>query len=128
MIKYFLVIKEGKKNKLIFNEENKKYIGRKKKADNSTRKHSKYCGDNIIKKIKLKFLEGFLKFVNKVINETLNQNKLIKYNTILLNHYKKNDKFKDLLKIINYKYIERLNKKLIYQYYICHLRNYFLKI
>ena len=104
--------KRRKKNKLIFNEENKKYIGRKKKADNSTRKHSKYCGDNIIKKIKLKFLEGFLKFVNKVINETLNQNKLIKYNTILRNHYKKNDKFKDLLKIINYKYIDRLNKKI----------------
>ena len=104
--------KRRKKNKLIFNEENKKYIGRKKKADNSTRKHSKYCGDNIIKKIKLKFLEGFLKFINKVINETLNQNKLIKYNTILRNHYKKNDKFKDLLKIINYKYIDRLNKKI----------------
>jgi hypothetical protein len=79
--------KRRKKNKLIFNEENKKYIGRKKKADNSTKKHSKYCGDNKIKKIKLKFLEGFLKFVNKVINETLNQDKLIKYNTILRNHY-----------------------------------------
>ena len=104
--------KRRKKNKLKFNVENKKYIGRKKKADNSTRKHSKYSGDNIIKKIKLKFLEGFLKFVNKVINETLDSYKLIQYNKILRNHNKNNnDKFEDLLKIMDYKYIDRLNKK-----------------
>ena len=103
--------KRRKKNKLIFNEENKKYIGRKKKADNSTRKHSKYCGDNIIKKIKLKFLEGFLKFVNKVINETLNKNKLIEYIRILRDNPKNAGKFEALLKMIDYKYIDRLNKK-----------------
>ena len=69
--------KRKKKEKLIFNEEDKKDIGRKKKEDNSTRKHNKFCGDNIIKQIKLKLLEGFLKFANKIINETLDKNKLI---------------------------------------------------
>ena len=120
--------KRNKKDKITFNEEDKKDIGRKKKDDNSSRKHNKYCGDNIIKKIKLKLLEGFLNFGNKVINETLDKNKLIEYNKILLNRDDNIEKFEDLIKMIDYKYIDRLNKKLIYQYYICHLRNYFLKI
>ena len=104
--------KRKKKEKLIFNEEDKKDIGRKKKDDNSTRKHSKYCGDNIIKKIKLKLLEGFRKFVNKVINETLDKNKLIEYNKILRDNHKNDEKFEDLLKMIDYKYIDRLNKRM----------------
>jgi len=123
-----LGIKRNKKNKTAFNEEDKKDIGIKKKDDNSSRKHNKYCGDNIIKKIKLKLLEGFLNFGNKVINETLDKNKLIEYYKILLNRDDNIEKFEDLIKMIDYKYIDRLNKKLIYQYYICHLRNYFLKI
>ena len=104
--------KRRKKNKLLFNEEDKKDIGRKKKEDNLTRKHNKYCGDNIIKKIKLKLLEGFRKFGNKVINETLDKDKLIVYNKILRESNYNNEKFEDLIKMIDYKYIDRLNKKI----------------
>ena len=104
--------KRKKKEKLIFNEEDKKDIGRKKKEDNSTRKHNKFCGDNIIKQIKLKLLEGFLKFANKIINETLDKNKLIEYNKILRDNHKNDQKFEDLLKMIDYKYIDRLDKRM----------------
>ena len=104
--------KRKKKEKLIFNEEDKKDIGRKKKEDNSTRKHNKFCGDNIIKKIKLKLLEGFLKFTNKIINDTLDKNKLIEYNKILRDNHKNDENFEDLLKMIDYKYIDRLNKRM----------------
>ena len=104
--------KRKKKEKLIFNEEDKKDIGRKKKEDNSTRKHNKFCGDNIIKKIKLKLLEGFLKFENKIINETLDKIKLIEYNKILRDNHKNDEKFEDLLKMIDYKYIDRLDKRM----------------
>jgi len=102
--------KKRKKNKLKFDIDEKKDTARKKKEE-SERKHNKYCGDNIIKKIKLKLLEGFLKFVNKVIKESLNKTKLIIYNKILRNLNKSIDKSEDLLKMIDYKYIDRLNKK-----------------
>ena len=66
--------KKRKKNKLKFDIDEKKDRTKKKKEEILERKHNKYCGDNIIKKIKLKLLEGFLKFVNKVTNESLNIN------------------------------------------------------
>jgi len=103
--------KRNKKDKITFNEEDKKDIGRKKKDDNSSRKHNKYCVDNIIKKIKLKLLEDFLNFGNKVINENLDKNKLIVYNKILRDRDDNIEKFEDLIKMIDYKYIGRLNKK-----------------
>ena len=103
--------KRKKKDKLKYDVDDKRDIGRKKKENIIERKHNKYCADNIIKKIKLKLLEGFLKFVNKVINESLNKSKLIEYNKVLRNYNKNIDKSEDLLKMIDYKYIDRLNKK-----------------
>ena len=82
-----------------------------KKEETFAKKHNKYCGDNIIKKIKKKLYEGFLKFVNNVINNSLSKTKSINYNKIIRPLNKNNDKFEDLLKIINYNKIERLQKK-----------------
>ena len=66
-----------------FDVDGKKDTSRKKKEDILERKHNKYCGDNIIKKIKLKLLEGLLKFVNKVINERLNIHIIFHYFCLL---------------------------------------------
>jgi len=75
--------KKRKKDKLKFDVDGKKDTSRKKKEDILERKHNKYCGDNIIKKIKLKLLEGLLKFVNKVINERLNIHIIFHYFCLL---------------------------------------------
>ena len=103
--------KRKKKNKEEFKDNGKKEIGRKRKEDNSNRKHNKYCGDNIIKKIKFKLLEFFLKFVNKVINKTLDQDKLFKYLKLIRPKRKSIKNFENILKMIHYQdYIESLNK------------------
>ena len=107
-----LLGKKRKKKSKIKNEQKRKRQGRKAKEDLSLRKHNKFCGDNIIKKIKRMLLDSFLKLVNKVINENLDSTKLTKYNKILRPSLKKNNKFENLLKIIDYKYIDRLNKKI----------------
>ncbi len=66
--------------------------GRKKRNDKTIRNHNKYIPDNIIKKIKAKFIENLLLFVN-----------------ILLNIYKGVENQK-ILKELDYKYINQLNK------------------
>ena len=100
----------GKKRKKSDKKDDAK--GKNEIKENLEGRHNKYSGDNIIKKIKLKFLEGFLKFVNKVINGTLDKTKLIKYNKILRPFKANNEKYEDLLKIMNYKNIRRLNKNI----------------
>ena len=111
MIKYYQEKKRKKKNKDISKEKDKKEIGRKKKEDTSNRKHNRYSGDNIIKKIKFKLFEGFLEFVNKVINNTLSKEKLFKYFKIIRPKCRSMNKFENILKMIHYQnYIESLNK------------------
>ena len=66
--------------------------GRKKGNDETIRNHNKYTPDNIIKKIKAKFIENLLLFVN-----------------ILLSIYKGVENQK-ILKDLDYKYINNLNK------------------
>ena len=102
----------GKKRMKRGNDIKKDDKGKNKIKLSTTEKHNKYSGDNIIKKIKLKLLEGFLKFVNKVINGTLDKAKLIRYNKILRPFKSNNEKCEDLLKIMNYKNIRRLNKNI----------------
>ena len=103
--------KRKKKSKLKLSKDNKSEITKKKREETSFKKHDKYHGDNIIKKIKIKLFESFLKFVNIVINENLEESKLIKLNKFLRPLLKKIKIFESLLKIIDYKYIDRLNKK-----------------
>ena len=104
--------KKKKKNKDISKEGENKDEEKRKKEECSKRKHDKFCGDNIIKKIKFKLFESFLKFVNKVINETLDKTKLVKYCRVLRPSNKNNDNLENLLKMIDYQYIVRINKKL----------------
>ena len=58
------------------NEKNKnKLLGRKKKDDRSDRAHNKFLDDNILKKIKSKFLHYLILFVNVVIKGENVENK-----------------------------------------------------
>lgn len=104
--------KRKKKNKDASKKEKNSDGGNKKNIDISRRKHDKFCGDNIIKKIKFKLFEIFLKFVNDVINKTLDKTQLTKYYKTLRPLNKNGKNCENLIKIIEYKYIDRLNKKL----------------
>ena len=103
--------KRRKKNKLNTNDKVNEDLGRKPKFDTSLRKHNKFCADNIVKKIKRYLLENFLRFVNKIVNKSLDSQKKNRYLKILRPFQKKYVQSEDLLKIIDYKYIDRLNKK-----------------
>ena len=56
------------------NEEEKKR-GRKRKDDNTDRKHGKYAPDNIMKKIKSKFFEKIISFINRIVNKNNEESK-----------------------------------------------------
>ena len=104
--------KKKKKNKDISKEEENKDEKKNKKDENSKRKHGKFCGDNIIKKIKFRLFESFREFVNKVINENLDKTQLAKYNRVLRPSNKKDDIFENLIKMNDYQDTVRINKKL----------------
>ena len=101
--------KKRRKNKIKYNDnfENNKKPGRKKLNDYTKRRHSKNSSDNIIKKIKSKFLEYSLKFINKVLNSNLNKKNITYYN-YLLRKKKKEDNFENLIKALDYKYVNRI--------------------
>ena len=103
--------KKRRKNKIKYNDifENNKKPGRKKLNDYTKRRHSKNSSDNIIKKIKSKFLEYSLKFINKVLNSNLNKKNIAYYN-YLLRKKKKEDNFENLIKALDYKYVNRIKK------------------
>ena len=103
--------KKRRKNKIKYNDnfENNKKPGRKKLNDYTKRRHSKNSSDNIIKKIKSKFLEYSLKFINKVLNSNLNKKNITYYN-YLLRKKKKEDNFENLIKALDYKYVNRIKK------------------
>ena len=92
------------KKRKVYNYENKpneKFVkfksGRKKKGDLTKRKHGKMATDNIIKKIKAKFIDLLIKFVNNIISNA--------------NILKREGKIK-LLKKVNYrKYIDNIDRK-----------------
>ena len=50
-------------------EEVRYEIGRKRKNDETERNHDKYKYDNIIKKIKSKFFEYLVTFINKILEQ-----------------------------------------------------------
>ena len=94
----------GKKRKRSYNYttniESMKYSkrkGRKEKTDTSHRPHNKNTSDNIIKKIKSKLFENILQFINNILIAS----------DISINI----DEKKKILKDIDYKYINRLNKE-----------------
>ena len=66
--------------------------GRKKKGDNTKRKHDKYSIDNLMKKIKTNLLEIVIEFINKIVNKN------------------KEESQKILFKKIDYKYINQMKQ------------------
>jgi hypothetical protein len=86
-------------NKKRYFEVDRKKTGRKPKDSNSKSYHTKYSHDNILRKIKVKFFQKFMKYVNRKIESKYNgiiqkilplkgeisQNNTIKFNTQFLN-------------------------------------------
>ena len=103
--------KKRRKSKIKYNDiyESNKKRGRKKLNDYTKRRHSKNSPDNIIKKIKSKFLEYSLIFINKVLNSNLNK-KNISYYNYLLRKKQKEDDFESLIKSLDYKYVNRIKR------------------
>ena len=114
-------------NKKRMFEVDRKKTGRKPKNTNSKSDHTKYSHDNISRKIKVKFFQKFMKYINGKIKSKYNgiiqkllplkgeicQNNTIKFNTQLLN-----TKLKDIFSTteINRKfrlYGENYNKNVI---------------
>ena len=108
--------------KRYFEIDNKKKTGRKSKNSTKESIHTKYCHDNILRKIKVKFLHKIIKYINRIILKNYNhklrilkplkgiiaQNNTINFNKHLLHlklkelfsNYEINGKFKLLKKII----------------------------
>ena len=106
--------KRRKKGKITFVDEDddikKQKVGRKKQGDFTKRKHDKNSADNIIKKIKLKFFEYSLKFLNNTLNSFLDKKKISEYNKILRKDIK-NDEPQNLIKLLDYKFVDKIKKE-----------------
>ena len=100
------IITSHKKRK-VYNYQNKKAnfgkfkSGRKKKGDLTERKHGKIAPDNIIKKLKSKFIDSLMKFINN----------FIQYINLMKGEREGEGKIQ-LLKKVNYKkYIDNMDRK-----------------
>ena len=106
--------KRRKKGKIKFTEEKEnKKIGRKKNNDYTKRKHDRNWGDNIIKKIKLKFIEYCLRFLNNILKSNIAKEKLNEYKTILQKNkrYIYGEESENLIKSLDYKFIDKIKKE-----------------
>ena len=91
--------------------ENKK-SGRKKKDEPKDGIHNKNSEDNIIKKIKAKFIYFLLSFINSIFNSFLGDNKIILYVKFMKNiKTDKEPEKEDLLKDLDYQKIVNETKK-----------------
>jgi hypothetical protein len=118
----------NKKQYFIIND--KKRIGRKPKSSNIRAVHTKFSYDNILRKIKVKFVHKLINYINKIIlakyskrvkllkklTGSISQNNTIKYNQKLLKSRLKeifidneiNGKYKLVDKDYNQKVIEKI--------------------
>lgn len=123
----------SKDNKKYFKLSYKKKTGRKPKNSSNQSFHTKYSYDNILKKIKVKFLSKIIKYINRIIMSNYNskiqllkplqgsvaQNNNINFNKKLLNLklkeiftiYEINGKFKLIQKNYNKNVIDRIYKE-----------------
>jgi hypothetical protein len=91
--------------------ENKK-SGRKRKDEPKDGIHNKNSEDNIIKKIKAKFIYFLLSFINSIFNSFLGDNKIILYVKFMKNITSdKEPEKEDLLKDLDYQKIVNETKK-----------------
>ena len=103
--------KRRRKGKITFDDDKESQkVGRKKHDDFTKRKHDKNSADNIIKKIKLKFFEYSLKFLNNTLNSYLDKTKILEYNKILRKDIK-NDEPQNLIKLLDYKFVDKIKKE-----------------
>ena len=92
-----LLNKKRKRNRTKNKENEYKVVykrGRKKMIDGTDRKHGKYAPDNIIKKIKSKFFEKIISFINKILNINNEKSK------------------REIFKKLDYKYINQMKQEL----------------
>ena len=99
--------KKGKIKYIKDDDEEKKKSGRKKNDDFTKGMHNIFAGDNIIKKIKIIFLDYSQLFLNEVLNTYLDKTKII-YNDIFK---KRSIKKEIIIKSLNHKVINRMTKK-----------------
>lgn len=99
--------KKKGKIKYIKDDDEEKKLGRKKINDLTKGIHNKLSGDNIIKKIKINFLNYSQLFLNEVLNTYLDKRKII-YNDIFK---EKKSKKEDIIKSLNDKIINKMTKK-----------------
>ena len=112
MYLYDMKLLKNKRNRSKNKEnENKVHFkkGRKKKSDNSKRKHNKFSSDNIFKKIKTKLIEIAIDFINNIVNRN------------------KEDPIKVKFKKIDYKYINQMRQDLDIELLNEPLKNLLLK-
>ena len=112
MYLYDMKLLKNKRNRSK-NKENENEVpfkrGRKRKDDNSKRKHDKFSSDNIFKKIKTKLIEIAIEFINNIVNRN------------------KEDPFKVIFKKIDYKYINQMRQDLDIELLNEPLKNLLLK-
>lgn len=84
--------------------------GRKKLNDSSKREHTKFSPDNIIKKIKIYLFEKSLGFINNIFNNYLDKKKLVNYNKSTRKKEIKYDDSFNVLKPLDYKYINTIKR------------------
>ena len=111
--KTYFAPKKRNRNKEEKKSEAKK-PGRKKKEDTSDRDHSKDSEDNIIKKIKNKFITTLVIFINCIINSSLSDEKIKSYVRIMKNLNDEQEPEKeDLIKYLdNKKTVEETKKEI----------------
>ena len=117
--------------KRYFNVDLRKKTGRKPTSSKKRSIHTKYCYDNILRKIKVKFFNKLIKNINKIILKKygtkikiliplkgdISQNNSIKFNRILLNT-KLKDIFSNFEISRKYKlYEQSYNRKVIQKIY-----------
>ena len=91
--------------KRYFNVDSKKKTGRKPKNPTSNAEHTKYSDDNILRKIKVKFFQKLIKYINKKIESKYNgivkilkplKGEISQDNTINFNRQLMDSKLKDI--------------------------------
>ena len=101
-----------RKEKIILDDDKVfQKVGRKKQDDFTKRKHDKNSADNIIKKLKLKFFEYSLKFLNNILNAYLDKTKIIEYTRFLRKDIKIEDETQNLIKFLDYKFVDKIKKE-----------------
>ena len=101
-----------RKEKIILDDDKVfQKVGRKKQDDFTKRKHDKNSADNIIKKLKLKFFEYSLRFLNNILNAYLDKTKIIEYTRFLRKDIKIEDETQNLIKFLDYKFVDKIKKE-----------------